>query len=96
MKRVVPVTILGQEFAVRSEAPPEEVQKVASFVNAKIDEIAASSRVADSLYMVVLALLNVAGAYLETRERDDSEAIEERLQALVDRIERACPAAGEA
>jgi len=91
LKRTVPVTILGQQYVVRSEASPEDVRRVADFVNERIEEVAASARVADSLNMVVLALLNVAGAYLEVREKESGNRIEDRLEALVDRLERACP-----
>jgi cell division protein ZapA len=96
LKRTVPVTILGQQYVVRSEASPEDVQRVAAFVNERIDEVAASARVADSLQTVVLALLNIAGAYLEIRGEESGGEIKGRLEALIDRLEKACSDVAEA
>lgn len=91
MKHAVQVTILGQHYTVRSESPPEEVQKVAEFVNRQIDDAAADGRVVDSLNTVVLALLNVAEAYIGIRDELPGPEIEERLRTLLQRIESACP-----
>ena len=91
MKQAVQVTILGQHYTVRSEAPAEEVHKVAEFVNRQIDEVAAGGRVVDSLSTVVLALLNVAGAYVGIRDELPGPEIEARLRSLLNRIESACP-----
>lgn len=93
MKHVVQVTILGQQYTIRSEASPEEVARVAAFVNEKIDEVAAVG-IVNTLNAAVLALLNVAGAYL--RILDEGAAgggreAEGRLRQILDRLERACP-----
>lgn len=87
MKHSVQVTILGQQYAVKSEAPPEEVQRVADFANERIAEVAAARRTADSLNAAVLALLNVSGAYLQLRDRetDDGQA-EERIRQMLVRL----------
>lgn len=92
MKHSVPVAILGQQYVVKSEAPPEEVHKVAAFVNDRIAEVTAARKTADSLNAAVLALLNVSGAYLRLRDRggDDGQA-EERIRSLLTRLEQVCP-----
>lgn len=88
MKHSVQVTILGQQYAVKSDAPPEEVQRVADFVNERIAEVAAARRTADSLNAAVLALLNVSGAYLQLRDRETEDGqAEERLRRLLVRLE---------
>lgn len=99
MKHAVQITILGQQYTVKSEASPAEVAKVVDFVNAKISEVAASVRTADSLNVAVLALLNLAGAHLrlleegpapEARALPDPQA-DARLRRLLERLELACP-----
>lgn len=93
MKQVVEVTILGQPYTVRSAASPDEVRRVARFVNGKIDEAVAASRSADTLGNAILALMNVSGLFL----RQQGQAIQEngaevaevcgRLRNLLARID---------
>lgn len=93
MKQPVQVTILGQQYTVRSDAPAGQVRQVAEFVNGKIAEVAASSRVVDTLDSVVLAMLNLAGAHLALLEQGASldGDLDRRLERLVARIERVLP-----
>lgn len=99
MKHAVQVTILGQQYTVKSEASPDEVAKVVDFVNEKIAEVTATGRVADSLNVAVLALLNLAGMFLRLQEeRSASTALpfsdpqmDSRLLRLLERLEQACP-----
>lgn len=83
MKEAVQVTLLGQVFSLRSEATPEEVRRVTEFVNRAISEASSSGKTVDSLNISLLALLNVAQAFLRLQE---SKAEEER--ELVGRLER--------
>lgn len=90
MKQSLQVSILGQQFYLRSDSSPEQVQRIAEFVEGQIQEITASGRVADSLQAAVLALLNVSARYLQggSQEAMPPEALE-RLRQMVGRIERA-------
>lgn len=99
MKHTVQVTILGQQYTLRSEATPDEVTKVVDLVNAKISEVAASGRVVDSLNVAVLALLNLAGSFLRLQEElavvntqpySDPQA-ESVILSLLERLEASCP-----
>jgi len=101
LKHTVQVTILGQQYTVKSEATPDEVSKVVDFVNEKIAEIAASGKTVDSLHVAVLALLNLAGSFLRLQEErrmtpsqplSDPQA-DSRLLHLLERLEQACPEA---
>ncbi|BCR04169.1 hypothetical protein DESUT3_12380 [Desulfuromonas versatilis] len=96
MKQAVQVTILGQQYTVKSEAPAEEVRRVAAFVNEKISEVAAAKTV-DTLNSAVLALMNVSGSYLRLRDAESSrdESLEGRLRLLLERLENACPDSAE-
>jgi cell division protein ZapA len=74
---------------VKSAAPPEEIRRVADFVNDRLEEVATASKTADSLNAAVLALLNVSGSYLRLSEQGPTA--EERIRHLLVRLEEACP-----
>jgi cell division protein ZapA (FtsZ GTPase activity inhibitor) len=90
MRQSLQVTILGQQFHLRTDSPPEQVQRIAEFVEGQIQEVTASGRVADSLQAAVLALLNVSARYLqgESQEAGLPSESRERLRRMVGRIER--------
>jgi len=90
MKQSVQVSILGQQFNLRSDAPPEQVHRVARFVEDQISQVTASGRAVDSLQAAMLALLNVSAAHLEGEPSASSfEAENQRLSQLVEKIEAA-------
>ncbi len=71
----------------------EEVQKVAAYVDARIAEVMAAGATADTLGATVLALMNVAGLYLESlRELERAQsAMSQSLQTLDDKLSSALP-----
>lgn len=91
MKQTLQVTILGQQFNLRSDASPEQVQKIAEFVEGQIQQVVEVGRVADSLQAAILALLNVSARYLQEGDAggDSSSVADERMRLLIGRIERA-------
>lgn len=87
----VQVSILGQEFRLKSDASEEEVRRIVAYVEEQVAAITASGRVIDSLQVAVLALFNVAAAYLQKSEADSEGQIvrdDDRLVCLADRIDR--------
>jgi cell division protein ZapA len=89
VKQTLQVSILGQQFNLRSDASPEQVQKIAEFVEGQIHQVTDAGRVADSLQAAILALLNVSARYLQAGEAGAGSSLEdERLRLLVGRIER--------
>ena len=92
MKHTVRVTILGQDYSIRSSRSIDEVQKVAAFVDARIAEVLAVGATADSMNAAVLALMNVAGSYFELQQQlGDAQKITESLLALDEKISLALP-----
>ena len=90
MKQSVEVTILGQPFVVRSTESAEEVLRIASFVNDRLDEVMASGRSADTLASAILALMNVSGRLLrqqETVAQSGDEDVNRRLRILLERLD---------
>jgi cell division protein ZapA len=93
LKNVARVTILGQEYVFKTDADPVEIERIADFVNARIDEVVASGRGADTVGVVVLALMNVAGDYFQLLNGDMGESgdVQGRLEQLLNRVEKALP-----
>lgn len=90
MKQSVQVSILGQQFNLKSEAPAEQVHRVARFVEDQIAQVTSSGRAVDSLQAAILALLNVSAAHLDGEALPGADAADEqRLNALVGKIEAA-------
>jgi cell division protein ZapA len=90
LKQSVQVTILGQQYSIRSSRPLDEVQKVAAFVDARIAEILASGATANTMNAAVLAFLNVAGSYLELKNHvDESQQVTDELLRLDDKLSAA-------
>jgi cell division protein ZapA len=85
LKNVVQVTILGKQYAIKSDVPPEEVEMVAAFVNEKIGEVVTATNTVDSLHAMVLAFLNLASEYLQMQEgQKRSEAEMAKLLSRMD------------
>lgn len=93
MKQSVQVSILGQTFHLKSDAPPEEVRKVARFVEEQIQQVVASGRAVDTLQAAILALLNVSAAHLGGQElAPEPQGVgDEALERLVSKIEAVLP-----
>ena len=93
MKQSVQVSILGQQFNLKSDAPPEQVHRVARFVEDQISQVSRAGRTVDSLQAAILALLNVSAAHLDTAQAGqdvvNNEQEGQRLIALIEKIETA-------
>ncbi len=90
MKQSVRVSILGQEFHLRSSASAEHVHNVAAFVEEQISQVTASGRVVDTMQAAILALFNVSASYLDARSQNAATNPEclGRVKSLADRIEK--------
>jgi cell division protein ZapA len=91
LKQVAQVTILGQQYTFKSDTDPREIEKVADFVNNRIDEVISSGYSADTLGAAVLALMNVAGEYLQLRDGNEAVEMKQRIEELLSRLEDAVP-----
>lgn len=90
MKQSVQVSILGQQFNLKSDESAEQVQRVAAFVEDQVAQVTSSGRAVDSLQAAVLALLNVSAAYLQGQPlQSEVPLTEDRLVLLADRIDQA-------
>jgi len=81
------IKVLGRELQVKSTASPEHVAQVEALVNEKVAEVSAATT--DTQVVGILALLNIAEAYLALKNECEEErrSSRERLTSLVERLD---------
>jgi cell division protein ZapA len=89
--RVIPISIQGQQYPIRTSLNPDYVLQLAAFVDDKMRAAADSTPTGDQLRLAVLAALNIADELFRCRDASDerdgrlAERTEE-LERLIDRI----------
>lgn len=87
-KRSVAIRVLGQEYRIRSDADPAELQRVAGFVDETMDRLRDRTGAVDSLDLAVMAAVNLARDLLAERAGRRSEGTAaQRLRRLTERVE---------
>lgn len=95
-KQRVDIEILGQKYPIRSEAEPEYVRKLASFVDGRAREIRGDAAVGDPARVLVLTAMDVADELFrlreDRREQDvDHKDVTARLGALRQLLDAVVP-----
>ncbi len=90
-KQTVRVTIFGSEYVLRGDSPPEHMQRVASLVDQKMQEINKSGAVKSNLKLAILTALNIADEYYRYRDQalQQMESVEQRIQSYIDLMDSA-------
>jgi len=88
-KTTTTVTIFGVEYSITSDRDPDEVRRIAKYVNDKMWEISENNNLITSEKVAILTALNIAEEYigiLDSRKRDESrrEKRTERIIKLLD------------
>jgi cell division protein ZapA len=79
-KQVVRVTIVGEEYAIRSEATPEHTRAVAEHVDEAIRRILDSGGAIETRKAAILAALQITDELFEARQA--VEGIEGTIRSL--------------
>ena len=90
-KHVVRVKILGEEYSIRSEAPPEHTRAVAAYVDQAIRGVMNGGSVVETHRASILAALQITGELF--RAREDAAALDGAMQALAGDVKRLLPPA---
>lgn len=87
-KQRVEVQILGQRMLLKSDEDPRHVERLASYVKRKVDEVAAHGPVSSSK-LAVLAALNIADDYFRALEeaREFKRTVAQRSRSLLGELE---------
>jgi cell division protein ZapA len=88
---VIPISIQGQQYPIRTSLEAEYVLQLATFVDEKMRAASESTPSSDSLRLAVLAALNIADELFRCRDASHARSGElaertEELERLVDRV----------
>jgi cell division protein ZapA (FtsZ GTPase activity inhibitor) len=89
-KHTLRVTILNEEYAIRSDTPPEQARAVAQYLDQAIRAVM-SAGVVESNRAVVMAALQIAGELFEARGALSST--NESIQSLSEYVRPLLPPA---
>jgi cell division protein ZapA len=89
-KRSVAIRVLGQQYRIRTDVDPAELQRVAGFVDETMERLRDRTGAVDSLDLAVMAAVNLAHDLLAERstKRGEHTAVE-RMRRLTERVEAA-------
>ena len=85
----VKVSILNEEYAIRSDTSPEHTRAVAEYVDRAIRQVMNSGLVVDSSKAAILAALQIAGELFEARA--SAEELTSSLRTLSNDIKPLLP-----
>jgi cell division protein ZapA len=88
-KHTLRVTILNDEYAIRSDAPPEHARAVAAYLDQAIRSVMSSGAVVESNRAVVLAALQITAELFDAKDALDSTT--ESIQGLAEYVRPLLP-----
>lgn len=83
-KNSVRVTILNEDYNIRSDASVEHTRAVAQYVDSAIRKVMSSGIIVESNKAAILAALQIAGELFEARER--AEELARSLNGLTEEL----------
>jgi len=83
------ISIMGQKFMIKSESNDDYVQRIAGYVDQKIDEVMQSTKSVASLNVAILAAMNIADEFFKFRmEKEDRfDEAEKKIKDLIELVE---------
>lgn len=85
----VKVNIFGNSYTIQGEASDEYIEKLAGYLNQKMNEVHNTISSGNSLQVAILAALNIVDEYFQMKEIDAHEAddVFKKTKALVSMLE---------
>ena len=90
-KNAVRVFIGGEEYAVRSELPPEYTREVAAYLDAALKRVRDTLPMVESHKAAILAALSITDELFQARQGDREVA--DRLSSMANDLARLLPPA---
>jgi len=85
------VSILGEEYTIRSETPPERTREVAEYYDRAVRAAMNAGGAVETHRAAILAALQITADLLDARR--DEQAMTERLRSLADELRPLLPPA---
>ncbi len=88
MERLVKFEVCGQEYALNTDAPEDEVGEILDLVKSQIESQAGTGRVLPAR-VAILVSLNMAGKYVRLKKElaEHKRLTEHKINAIIDSIE---------
>jgi cell division protein ZapA len=88
-ERLVEIKVFGQTYTVKTEAEEDYIQKVANYVNEKMEEVLKKTKSVSTLNVAILTALNIADDLLREKEKRISllREVEAKSRDLVEKID---------
>ena len=89
MKRNIDIDILGHKYTIKSDAEEDQVLNVVNYLNEKIEEVLQTTKTVDTLNVLVLASLNIAGELFRIKDEETElrRQVENTSQRLINFID---------
>jgi cell division protein ZapA len=87
-ERLVEIKVFGQIYTVKTDAGEEHIQRVAQYVNEKMDEVIKNTKSVSTLNVAILTALNIGDDLLKEREKRLAllQEVERKSKDLVEKI----------
>jgi cell division protein ZapA len=88
-ERLVEIKVFGQTYTVKTDAEEDYIQKVAKYVNEKMEEILKKTKSVSTLNVAILTALNIADDLLKEKEKRTTllREVEAKSRDLVEKID---------
>ena len=88
-RQTIEVTILGQRMALKADEDPRHLERLASYINRKADEVSGGAPIATTK-LAVLAALNIANDYFRALDdtREFKRQVADKSRVLLAELER--------
>ena len=90
-RNVAKVSIVGEEYTIRSEASPEHTRAVATYLDREIRKVLGTNALIETHKAAILAAMSITDELL--RERTTAKVVEEELRGLNAEVRRWLPPA---
>jgi cell division protein ZapA len=90
-KHSVKVSILNEDFTIRSDTPPDQTKEIANYLDSAARQVMSGSNVIESNRAVVLAALRITAELFE--EREACRELSGSMKDFADEMRRLLPPA---
>jgi len=90
-RHVAKVSIVGEEYTIRSDATPEHTRAVAAYLDREIRKVLGANALIETHKAAILAAMQITDELF--RERTSARAVEDELRGLGNEVRRMLPPA---
>jgi cell division protein ZapA len=87
-ERLVEIKVFGHVYTVKTDTDEEHIQRVARYVNEKMDEVVKNTKSVSSLNVAILTALNIADDLIKEKTKRLAllQEVEQKSKDLVEKI----------